>query len=128
MYMCVYMCVYIYIYIVSIHLRPCTYSRLIYIYIHVYIIYVCMCIYIYIYINNVYTYTSLSISLSLCIYTHKFTVKAMYRNAPELVSEHGVKYQFTFNTWGAARGEDPPSSLRLYKYGFHCSANYVSII
>jgi len=32
---------------------------------------------------------------------------AMYRNAPELVSEHGVKYQFTFNTWGIAPSPYP---------------------
>jgi ubiquinone/menaquinone biosynthesis C-methylase UbiE len=32
---------------------------------------------------------------------------AMYRNAPELVSNHGVKYQFTFNTWGIAPSPYP---------------------
>jgi len=32
---------------------------------------------------------------------------AMYRNAPELISNHGVKYQFTFNTWGIAPSPYP---------------------
>jgi len=27
---------------------------------------------------------------------------AMYKNSPQLVSEHNVTYQFTFNTWGIA--------------------------
>lgn len=34
---------------------------------------------------------------------------AMYKNSPELISEHGVKYQFTFNTWGIA----PSDAMRF---------------
>eukprot|EP00929_Paragymnodinium_shiwhaense_P091376 TRINITY_DN5134_c0_g1_i4.p1 TRINITY_DN5134_c0_g1~~TRINITY_DN5134_c0_g1_i4.p1 ORF type:complete len:406 (+),score=120.11 TRINITY_DN5134_c0_g1_i4:89-1306(+) len=34
---------------------------------------------------------------------------ALYKNSPELVSEHGVKYQFTFNTWGIA----PSDAMRF---------------
>eukprot|EP00929_Paragymnodinium_shiwhaense_P068764 TRINITY_DN3464_c0_g1_i11.p1 TRINITY_DN3464_c0_g1~~TRINITY_DN3464_c0_g1_i11.p1 ORF type:complete len:433 (+),score=104.39 TRINITY_DN3464_c0_g1_i11:92-1300(+) len=30
---------------------------------------------------------------------------AMYKNSPELVSEHNITYQFTFNTWGIAPSE-----------------------
>lgn len=30
----------------------------------------------------------------------------MYKNAGELTSNHGVKYQFTFNTWGIAPSEN----------------------
>lgn len=37
---------------------------------------------------------------------------AMYKNSPELVSEHGVKYQFTFNTWGIA----PSDAMRFEPY------------
>jgi ubiquinone/menaquinone biosynthesis C-methylase UbiE len=37
---------------------------------------------------------------------------AMYKNAPELISEYGVKYQFTFNTWGIA----PSDAMRFEPY------------
>ena len=32
---------------------------------------------------------------------------AMYSNTPDLVSPHGVKYQFTFNTWGVSPSPYP---------------------
>jgi len=35
---------------------------------------------------------------------------AMYKNAGDLTSEHGVKYQFTFNTWGFNVGHDVDST------------------
>eukprot|EP00929_Paragymnodinium_shiwhaense_P091374 TRINITY_DN5134_c0_g1_i2.p1 TRINITY_DN5134_c0_g1~~TRINITY_DN5134_c0_g1_i2.p1 ORF type:complete len:407 (+),score=111.74 TRINITY_DN5134_c0_g1_i2:96-1316(+) len=34
---------------------------------------------------------------------------ALYKNSPKLVSEHGVEYQFTFNTWGIA----PSDAMRF---------------
>jgi hypothetical protein len=34
---------------------------------------------------------------------------AMYKNAGDLTSEHGVKYQFTFNTWAFNVGKDDGS-------------------
>ena len=43
---------------------------------------------------------------------------AMYKNTPNLVSNYGVKYQFTFNTWGITpvdgEGQPPRDSV----YGF----------
>jgi len=45
---------------------------------------------------------------------------SMYRNAPVLTSEHGVKYEFTFNTWGISNsdqaGKDPKYPIQFEAY------------
>lgn len=45
---------------------------------------------------------------------------SMYMNAPNLVSEHGVKYQFTFNTWGISNSDqaanDPEYPIKFEPY------------
>jgi len=48
---------------------------------------------------------------------------AMYRNAPELVSNHGVRYQFTFNTWGISPSPYPETDPQR-----HGKAAYAALV
>jgi len=43
---------------------------------------------------------------------------AMYKNTPNLISNYGVKYQFTFNTWGITPvdGEGQPPRESVYAF------------
>lgn len=48
---------------------------------------------------------------------------ALYKNTPELTSPHGVKYQFTFNTWGFA-----PSPYPVEDPERHGKAAYAGLV
>jgi len=48
---------------------------------------------------------------------------AMYKNAPKLVSNHGVEYQFTFNTWGIAPSPYPETDPQR-----HGKAAYAALV
>ena len=48
---------------------------------------------------------------------------AMYKNAGDLTSPHGVKYQFTFNTWGIA-----PSPYPVEDPERHGKAAYAGLV
>eukprot|EP00931_Biecheleriopsis_adriatica_P122517 TRINITY_DN97514_c0_g1_i1.p1 TRINITY_DN97514_c0_g1~~TRINITY_DN97514_c0_g1_i1.p1 ORF type:complete len:316 (+),score=54.25 TRINITY_DN97514_c0_g1_i1:81-1028(+) len=48
---------------------------------------------------------------------------SMYMNAPNLISEHGVRYQFTFNTWGFAPSPYPETDPQR-----HGKAAYAALV
>jgi len=48
---------------------------------------------------------------------------AMYKNSPDIISPHGVKYQFTFNTWGIA-----PSPYPVEDPQRHGKAAYAALV